>query len=76
MHGGSVWAVAVAHALWDIAMQLEKGSGIGLFILVGIFAIELIGFPIAFLRLTNDSNCEAITERFNGEITPSSSNFW
>lgn len=65
MYGGSVWAVAVAHTLWDIAMQLEKGPGIGLLLMVCVLAIELIGFPMTFLRLTSDSNCGAITERFN-----------
>ena len=64
MHGGSVWAVAAAHALWDIAMQIEKGPGIGVLVLICVMAIELIGFPMIFLRLTSDSNCEAITERF------------
>ena len=65
MYGGSIWAVATAHALWDIAMAAEKGPGsLSALLWVAVFVVLIIGFPVLCIRLTGGYNCRKILERF------------
>ena len=66
MYGGNIGAVALAHAIWDIATAAEKGHPSINFALLAVVAFAaFIGFPAVSLRLTGEKNYDDIIKRFD-----------